>query len=249
MAALTNIPIIMYHHVLEKNSLDAAVWGNLYVDVKDFKKQADFLKKNGYKTIDFAELGNIIDGKMQAPQKPVILTFDDAYKSTLINTAPILRENEQKAVVSLVTGCIGGLDSWDKKCKENNEIIDKAELGRYAENIFSIESHTVSHPHFKGIEKEKLEFELKESKNYIEKTFRKAVNALIYPYGEYSEEAKAAVKKAGYRFGVTVSAKTNFVLEDLYELRRVYIKNTDSITAFSRKISSWYLCYRGFRRR
>jgi len=250
MAKLKNIPILMYHHVLEKNKIDDANWGSLYVDIKEFEKQAGFLKSAGYTTIDFAGLAAIIDGKVPPPKKPVIIVFDDAYEASIANVAPVLENYRQKAVVALVTGCVGGTDTWDKACKETYDVMKEDEVELYNnEETFSFESHTVTHPHFKDIGAEKLEYELKESKRYLEKLLAKPVNALIYPYGEYNKDVKEAVKRAGYKFGVAVQARTSSVLVDPYELRRVYIKSTDSLGAFKRKISGWYLWYRGLRRR
>jgi hypothetical protein len=46
-----------------------------------------------------------------------------------------------------------------------------------------------------------------------------------------------------------MSPGTASVTADLLALRRVYVKPTDTLGDFSRKISGWYLTYRAWKRR
>ena len=247
MADIKNIPILMYHHIAP--SAGTLPDDDLFVNLSDFEAQTRALAAAGYTTLDFNELGNILDEKMKAPEKPVIISIDDGYAETLKNILPVLSANKQKAVVGLVPACIGEFDDWQKARKEYYKIIDEALVREYSKLCFSFVSHSQTHAFLSRLSDSELEIELKESKQAIEKLTGKQVNTLIYPYGDRDERVKAALTTAGYRFGVSVSAKTSYVLEDPLDLRRVFVKKDESVRTFMRKLSPWYLWYRGLRRR
>ena len=248
MADLKNIPILMYHHILPAE-LAAKVEDNAFVSLRDFEAHSGALSAGGYTTIDFAQLADMLDGKKPVPDKPVIITIDDGYEETLANVSPVLRKNGQKAVIGLVTGCLGAFDDWQKARKEYFKIIDAKQVKEYSQNGFSFISHSETHRFLTSLDGSELARELANSREEIEKLTGKPVNALIYPYGDNNERVRAGLAAAGYRFGVSISAGTKYVLEDPLDLRRVYVKKGDSVRTFMRKISPWYLWYRGFRRR
>ncbi len=247
MAHLKDIPILMYHHVASGDAILPE--DNSFLSLDDFKAQTTALSAAGYTTIDFLQLADISDEKVRPPEKPVIISIDDGYAETLKNVMTVLQRNGQKAVVGLVTGCVGGFDDWQKARKEYYRIIDAGLVKEYAKSCFSFVSHSETHRFLSSLEGHELEKELTVSKQDIENMTGKPVNALIYPYGDRDDKVKEALSAAGYRFGVAISAKTKYVLEDPYDLRRVYIKKGDSVRTFMRKISPWYLWYRGLRRR
>ncbi len=248
MADIKNIPILMYHHVMAGDGKNLPE-DSSFVGLADFEAQSLALSTAGYKTLDFTELGSILDDKMKAPEKPVIICIDDGYAETLKSVLPVLSGNRQKAVVGLVTACIGEFDDWQKARKEYYKIIDETLVVEYSRLCFSFVSHSQTHPFLSRLSDNELEKELRDSKQTIEKLTGKPVNTLIYPYGDRHERVKTGLAAAGYRFGVSISAKTRYVLEDLLDLRRVYVKKDENTGTFMRKLSPWYLWYRGLRRR
>ena len=248
MADIKNIPILMYHHIMAGDGLKLPD-DSSFLRLNDFAAQSSALSAAGFTTLDFTELGSILDGKIKAPEKPVIICIDDGYAETLKSVLPVLSGNRQRAVVGLVTACIGDFDDWQKARKEYYKIIDEVTVREYSRLCFSFVSHSETHPFLSRLSDSELEKELRDSKQTIEKLTGKPVNTLIYPYGDRDERVKAGLEAAGYRFGVSISAKTRYVLEDPLDLRRVYVKKDESLTTFMRKIAPWYLWYRGVRRR
>lgn len=238
----------MYHHVMAGDG-KLLPDDSSFVSLADFKAQSGVLLAAGFTTLDFNELGLILDERMKAPVKPVIICIDDGYAETLKSVQPVLSGNRQKAVVGLVTDCIGEFDDWQKARKEYYRIIDEKLVREYSGLCFSFVSHSKTHQFLSRLSDSELEKELRDSKQTIEELTGIPVNTLIYPYGDRDERVKAGLEAAGYRFGVSISAKTGYVLEDPLDLRRVYVKKDESIRTFMRKISPWYLWYRGFRRR
>ena len=95
------IPVLSYHSINDDNS-------PLSLKINFFENQLKYLKKKGFKTINFNE----IDKK---ENKTIIITFDDGYKDILYNALPILKKYNFKATCFLVTNFIGDYNYWDKK--------------------------------------------------------------------------------------------------------------------------------------
>jgi peptidoglycan/xylan/chitin deacetylase (PgdA/CDA1 family) len=244
-----NIPILMYHHILDKSKIPKEYQNDLYVDIFNFEKQMEYINKSNFTTLNFDELELILDGKVDFPKKPIIITFDDGYEETLNNVLCILRKYKIKIVVSLVTDFIGKSNKWDFENKQipAYRIINEEQILKLVNEGVSFVSHSTTHPHFNKIGYNELKNELENSKGYLEDLLKKRINAVIYPYGEYNEDVKKIAKLAGYKFGCAVNSRKRYVLEDLYEIRRVYVKGSDSLFDFKRKISGWYLWYRGLK--
>ena len=251
MENIKNIPILMYHIVAEKNSIPPDRWNDLYVDISFFDIQMKYLKKKGFTAIDFKDLDEIIGGRKEAPAKPVIITFDDGFKDTFSNVTIILKEQGFKAVFAMVTGDISGANTWDENISDLPEfkVMSKEQIADGVKRGFIFESHSVTHGHFKDRPIDKVINELKESMRHLEEITGQKVITIIYPYGEYTDQVKEAAKETGYLFGCAVSAPTRSVMEDRYALKRVFVKGSDSLFTFKRKLSGLNMLYRGWRRR
>src|SRR5579859_798438 len=71
------VPVLMYH------SISAAAtrrFSRFAVDPAEFAEQMDYLEDVGYRPVTAAELVGAITGG-PLPPRPVVLTFDDAYRS------------------------------------------------------------------------------------------------------------------------------------------------------------------------
>ncbi len=68
---------------------------------------------------------------------------------------------------------------------------------------FKIAGHTMTHPHPTQISAEQLKPELVDCKSFIKDFFGQGVCGFAYPFGEYNDEVKKAVKDAGYLYART----------------------------------------------
>jgi peptidoglycan/xylan/chitin deacetylase (PgdA/CDA1 family) len=65
-------------------------------------------------------------------------------------------------------------------------------------------SHTWSHAHLKTCDRQRLQQELVDSREYLERVTRRPVLGVAYPFGEYSPAAAAVVQECGYFFARTI---------------------------------------------
>ncbi|OGF48042.1 MAG: hypothetical protein A2452_04635 [Candidatus Firestonebacteria bacterium RIFOXYC2_FULL_39_67] len=244
MEKLRYLPVLMYHNVIDKKT--AKKWNNFHVETIQFEKQMDILVKRGYTCLNFEDLENILKGQKESPEKPVMITFDDAYLETINNVIPILALRKLKSVFSVVTGCIGKKSNWEKEI-DGSLTISEEQIQKYTGTLVSFESHTENHAYLAMCSVQDAERDLVNSKNTLESITGKKVRAVFYPYGNYNENVKSCASKAGYMFGIAIASSKRTVLQDYFEIRRVFIKPTDSLVDFKRKIAPWYIWFRGFR--
>lgn len=216
------VPILMYHHIgsTEDNKK------KLYVDVKLFEKEMRYLSDNGYTTITLDDLTNALISRKILPSRSIILTFDDGYLDFYTKAFPVLKKYKLKATVFVITSCIdkpGYLSTPMIK-----ELLDSS--------LITVGSHTVSHPNLKNLPLTQVEYELRESKAFLEKQFGIKVTSFAFPFGSYNNTVTSVVQKAGYRNAVSVKYGWLHFENNVYELKRIRIGNKLTLKDFKRKI-------------
>ena len=84
-----NLTIIMYHFVRDlRNSRYPRIKG---LDIELFKGQLAYLMRY-YRFVTMEQVIEVLAGGEELPEKPVLLTFDDAYTDHYINVFPLLDE-------------------------------------------------------------------------------------------------------------------------------------------------------------
>ncbi|HYB72497.1 MAG TPA: polysaccharide deacetylase family protein [Candidatus Sulfotelmatobacter sp.] len=94
------LPALTYHHVAERGG------DRLTVDLPGFEAQVRYLTEHGYATLHAADFVRCLRGEAPAPERAVLLTFDDGYVDTWAYAYPILRRYKAKATLFLVTGWV-----------------------------------------------------------------------------------------------------------------------------------------------
>jgi peptidoglycan/xylan/chitin deacetylase (PgdA/CDA1 family) len=202
------IPILLYHYVEYVSDRNDATRESLNITPNIFEEQVKTLRNAGYTFMTAGELGEALDGKRTMPKKPVLLTFDDGHWDVATVILPILRKYHAKATTYIITGFLNGSDFLSDK-----QVKDLIRSG-----LVEIGSHTAHHVTLKDKILPLIEYELTQSKNYIEKTYRIKVVSFAYPDGAFDEQSIGAVEKAGYLTavstvpGITQSAQNKYFL-------------------------------------
>lgn len=216
--AKLEVPILVYHSIDEYKGSGSK---ELYVTPENFEKQMIYLKEEGYTLLTFERWDDI-----EKVDKPIFITFDDGYKNNLKAFAIFQKLKDEyftpSGTIFVISDFIGRPNRLSK-----SELREMAESG-----LFSIQSHTATHPDLTQI-KDYIH-ELKDSKVKIEQITGKPVIALAYPYGNFNERVVSETKKY-YRFGLTTTpgafSKMDIVNES-YLLPRLYIKNSMTLKDF-----------------
>lgn len=137
----------------------------------------------------------------------VALSFDDGYLSHLA-IARLLRRMGVKATFYVITH----LKIFEGKplLSAYPEYIQKiAEMGH------EIGSHTCTHPDLTNLSRDRLEYELKESKKFLEDIVGKEVLGIAYPYGYFNSKVISVASKYYYY----ARSATVYKMEDIYNTR------------------------------
>jgi len=96
------LTVLTYHHVCEPGPGYQFDPDCADVTPAQFRRQMQLVKRN-FSVIGLAELARGLDSG-RLPPNPIAITFDDGYRSNLIEALPVLRELELPATFFIATG-------------------------------------------------------------------------------------------------------------------------------------------------
>lgn len=229
------VNVLCYHRFKARKITDEKKkkWGDPYaMTPEQFEEQMQWLKDNGYNVIPMKKYVEYLYGKGTLPDKPVVITIDDGYECTYSKAYPILKKFGYPAAIYLYKSFIPGGKNALTFDNVKEMMKDGLEVGIHSN------THSILTRKDKGcIEecyKKKLEKEIIEPKEYLEKKLGVAMDTFSYPYGTYSKETRAIVAKAGYRAAFSVVASYNTKDTDIYSLKRTMMMNTTTVDKLKR---------------
>lgn len=101
------IPILLYHNFVTTVPESDSDNFNYINTPQSFEENIKTLIENGYTIMSMKELALANSGKMELPDKPILITFDDGYYSNYEYIYPILQKYQVKASIFIVTDKIG----------------------------------------------------------------------------------------------------------------------------------------------
>lgn len=179
----------MYHEIykLEERDRLRGLTNPVYnTEMNVFRKQMAYLYAKRMKTLIIDEL--FLEGSSHQGEGAICLTFDDGWRGNYLHAYPILREYGLKATFFIATDLIGKpfYMAWE-------------DLKEMAASGMSIQSHTVSHQPLAHAGKERIVFELSESKRVIEERLGQEVRHLSLPHGIKDERVRDLAQEIGYK--------------------------------------------------
>lgn len=207
------VPILMYHVISDPPP--GAPYPDLYVTADEFADQMEALKAAGYTAVTLQELWDGWQDGGPLPRRPVVLTFDDGYRSHMVNALPVLQRLGWPGVLFL-----------ELKNLKPDWGLREAQVRKLIAAGWEIDSHTIDHPDLTTIDAARLEREVGESRRQLRAKFGVPVNFFCYPAGRYDETVIAAVERAGYLAATTVNPGLAQPDEaGRFELDRVRVNN------------------------
>lgn len=227
------LPIIMYHSLLKDKNLQ----GNYVISPDVFKSDVKYLKENGYKIIGTKELIEYSEGRLDLPEKSVMLTFDDGYYNNYIYAYQIAKEENIKFVLSTI---VINTDASDD-CEHLSPSYSHCTWSQLKEMISSgnveLMSHTYNlHQNTKrtGITrlpeeseesyKKLLTADLSKANERFSKELGITPAGFTYPFGAVCSEADEVVREMGFKVSFTCEEKLNTITagnkSSLYNLGR-----------------------------
>ena len=229
----SGLRMLMYHRVT-----DAHPQERLCVRVQAFADQMRWLHDRGYRTLTFAQAVEVARRKRPLSEKMVVLTFDDGYADNFQNAYPELKRYG-------FTGCFfvpsAFIESAGKaQHPPADEPMGWDMLQALLHDGHEVGAHSVTHRKLTIIPDGEAEWEVRASKEALEKGLGRKVECFCYPAGAYNASIRRCVEQEGYRGACTVKPGPVRPGDDPFELTRTEISGFDTPDDFEKKLAGAY---------
>ena len=213
------VPILCYHSFREKCNT------SLCFSRDAFERQMTYLKTHGFRVITLGELHGFLRYHHGVPDKSVVITFDDGYRSFYEIAYHILKKLNLKATLFVYTDFIGNAKSaltWEQ-------------LRELKADGYEIGAHGASHSDLTKREEgesdpaylERVNNELVGAKAIIDDKLGQNTVYIAFPYGNYNQKILGLCEQAGYVLGLSVDSGSNPFFADPLTLKRIQVLNKD----------------------
>jgi peptidoglycan/xylan/chitin deacetylase (PgdA/CDA1 family) len=217
------VPVLMYHVIARSPS--SASLPELYVDPKTFDGQMRWLRARGYQGVSLNQVHEAWFKGGQLPEKPVVISFDDGYRSQYVYARPELRRLGWPGVLSAIAGRIG----------QPNAELSNAMVQTLINDGWELDSHTINHVDVSAASGAQLQNEVAGSRRMLQERFHQPVNFFCYPSGRYDDEAVQAVRGAGY-LGATTTDEGLASKDEMFTLKRIRVDGSDGVSGLAQKL-------------
>ena len=194
-----HIEVLMYHSISDAG-------GPTSIPTPVFAAQMQALSDSGYHVAEFADLVTWRDGTDTLPPKTAIITFDDGFLDFRDAAWPILSKLNFPAIVFLPTDCMGAIESWPGANDPPRPLMSWSDISALHKDGAGFGSHSLDHANLTQLDKERLNLQLRQSRNHLQDALGEPVDAFAAPYGAVNKTVRDAIADyydiaAGTRLG------------------------------------------------
>ena len=220
------VPILMYHVVARPRP--AAPFPSLYVTPALFRAQVRNLARLGYRAVTLQAVYDAWHGLGVLPRTPVVLSFDDGYRSQFTVAAAALRRLHWPGVLNLVVAHL----------RRGASGLSAAMVRRMIGWGWEIDSHTLTHPDLTTLGPAALRREVAGSRAALRRRFHVAAAFFCYPSGRFDDAVLAAVRHAGYLGATTTQPGLAGPRDGMFTLRRIRVGAGESPVELDRAVAA-----------
>lgn len=219
---MTRISVLGYHEFSQSQPAT-----EMRLPITKLREQLQKIKDKQLNVITLEDFTDWKKGNKQLPDRSILITIDDGWKSVYTDAFPVLKEFGYPFTLYLYKNYVNG----GGKALTTDMIQDMKKSG-----LCSIGSHSVSHPFPSSVKKKQeagktiystfLKNEFGESKEFLENTFDVPVTTYAYPGGFHTEEMYDIAENLGYQFLFTVIPGKLTLNSPNHQLNRYIILGT-----------------------
>ena len=213
------LPVLMYHFFYDATKGETGQDSN-WIEISKFEEQMKYLSDNEFYFPTWQEVEEYIDGKIELPEKSIVITVDDGDDSFFNLAVPIIQKYDVFATSFLVTYWYG------------NRAEDKQDNISYQSHSYDMHKGGANG---KGVmlswEYDKIKEDLELSSNVLGNA-----NIFCYPFGQYNSSLFKVLKDTGYKLAFTTQGGRVKKGAEKFELPRVRISAETSLSAFKNKV-------------
>lgn len=214
---------------------------------KMFVEQMEYLRTHGYNPVSFKEILDARDGRKDLPDKPVLLTFDDAYISYYDFVVPTLKEFGYPSLLAVIGNFVGykpkdmpePVMTWEQiKEVSSHKLVEVVshtyDLHKGIQytpqgNVGPAVSALAFDPEKRAYETEmayrdRIEEDFTRQKDLFRKEIGTVPEVVVWPYGKYNHVSLDVARKYGFSYTFTLEKGLAHV-DRLDRVNRVLIEN------------------------
>jgi peptidoglycan/xylan/chitin deacetylase (PgdA/CDA1 family) len=182
----------MYHVIAVPYA--GAPFPGLYVPSAEFAAQMGAVARAGYHAVTLDQVWEAWHGRARLPRRPIVLSFDNGYRTQYTNALPVLRRLGWVGVENLqlhgLPPSLGGL--------RPGQVRGLVSAG------WELDTQGQTHADLVGLDAAQLHYQITVARRFIQRHYHAPVRWFCYPSGYYNPAVIAAVKAAGYLGATTV---------------------------------------------
>lgn len=214
------VPTLMYHQIREFTPALTKAERRYTVRPAVFEAQIRALLKAGFTPIKPEQLEAALNGEKNAlPKKPILLTFDDGFRSQYDVVFPLLKKYQIPATFFVLSRGTEHVYLSKEMLKEMSE-----------SPLVTIASHTERHAFLAHVSAQRRHEEIVTSKKELEQLLKQPVPYFAYPYGDWNTVVMNEVKQAGYRMAFGVRLGSLQTSSTRFQLRRIQVMDGWDVT-------------------
>jgi peptidoglycan/xylan/chitin deacetylase (PgdA/CDA1 family) len=141
----------------------------------------EWLRSQGYVGVSLNQVYDAWFKSGELPEKPVVISFDDGYRSQYVYARPELRKLGWPGDLSAIAGRIG----------QPNAELSNGMVRTLINDGWELDSHTINHVDVAQASGAQLQSEVAGSRLMLQRRFHQPINFFCYPAGRYDAEAIA----------------------------------------------------------
>ena len=224
----STVPVLCYHQIREQTAADSAGARPLICPPGVLEGHLRALAEAGMQPVTSSQLEDHLELGAPLPDKPVMVSFDDASGGQYTNALPILQRLGMPATFFVMTVV---LDRPNWLSRDDVRALDAAGM--------TIASHTWDHHPVTKYGDKDWAVQLEKPRAQLEQIVGHEVDLFAYPYGLWNEAALPHVQAAGYRAAFQLTEQPPDSQWPLLTIRRVLVPSSwDNHTLLNRLITA-----------
>lgn len=240
------------------------------IDERTLAEVFAWLQHNDYHPVSLQQVIDARAGGKPLPSRPVLLTFDDGYRSAYTKVFPLLQRFKYPALLALVTSWLevpeGGNVAYGDKPVPRGDFLRWSEAAEMARSgLVELASHSdalhtgvranpqgnmlpsaATHRYDPALGRyeddaaymQRVESDLRRSREIIEARTGAKVRAMVWPYGAYNAASLKAAGRAGLPITFTLDDGPNDPSVPLSRIRRALVAYDNEATEYARLLRS-----------
>jgi peptidoglycan/xylan/chitin deacetylase (PgdA/CDA1 family) len=218
------LPVLLYHNVGRPR---CTAFRQLIVAPDTFRRQMLWLKRWGVTPIVPDDWYACCQQARLLPERPVMITFDDAYAELAEFAFPVLQKFAFRATVFVPTAKIAGTNDWDRgRGAPIMGLLSAEDIRYWHSRGISFGAHSRHHADLTKVDDSTLADEVIGSSRELSSLLGEEVHAFAYPWGQYNEAVEKLVRDT-FQMAFTTEEGMNHPGTSPYRICRTMVQAHD----------------------